>query len=219
VSKRDEVLSVLARHPEGLTDADLARLTGARHQSVNQTCRRLAAEHLIRRDDLGRPIMNFATEAPPPHRSVSTATHHADWFWEGNVQAIVVRHLADRGAALRSVVDTASKARGTDVVAELDGQVLHIEVKGWPSSTYADPRRAGEVKRTQPTVQAKHWFAEAVLSAVRLRARHLADRVVTVFPDMARYQNLAAETAATLLVVGIEIWFVSESGAVTVHDR
>lgn len=40
---------------------------------------------------------------------------------------MVVHYLADCGAALRSVVDTASKARGTDVVAALDGQELHIE--------------------------------------------------------------------------------------------
>ncbi|MFL6140444.1 MAG: winged helix-turn-helix domain-containing protein [Labedaea sp.] len=147
MSKRDEMLSLLAKHPEGLTDAELARMTGSSHQTVNQMCRKLAAEHLIRRDDLGRPIMNFDAGDPPPAAPVyPPATHHDDWFWEGNVQSMVVRHLASRDAALRSVADTASKARGTDVVATLDGQMLHIEVKGWPSSSYADPRRAGEVK-------------------------------------------------------------------------
>jgi hypothetical protein len=220
VSRRDEVLSLLAKHPEGLTDAELAQMTGSSHQTMNQACRRLAAEHLIRRDDLGRPIMNFPSgDSPPAVRLSAPATHHEDWFWEGNVQAMVVRHLAGSGAALRSVADTASKARGTDVVAALDGRVLHVEVKGWPSSSYADPRRGGEVKRTQPTVQAKHWYAEAVLSALRLRGKHPPDRVVIAFPDYARYRNLASETAATLAAVGIEIWFVTECGEVTGCDR
>lgn len=220
MGKRDELLSLLAKHPEGLTDAELARMSGSSHQTVNQTCRRLAAEQLIHRDDLDRPIMNFANGDVAPAECLSVpATHHEEWFWEGNVQSMVVRHLASWGAALRSVADTASKARGTDVVAALDGQLLHIEVKGWPSSIYADPRRAAEVKRTQPTVQARHWYAEAVLSALRLRNKHPIDRVVIAFPDFARYRNLAAETLATLAMVGIEIWFVSESGEVTACDR
>jgi DNA-binding CsgD family transcriptional regulator len=218
VTRREEVLSLLARHPDGLTDAELARLIGATHQTVNQTCRRLASEHLIRRDDLGRPIMNFATDDPPPIRPQAASAHDEEWFWEGNVQSLVVRHLASRGATLRSVVDTATRARGTDIVAVLDGRVLHVEVKGWPSTHYADPRRAGEVKPTQPTLQATHWFAGAVLSALRLRGKHPADRVVTAFPDFTRYRNLAAETAAPLRTIGIEIWLVTESGDVTIHN-
>lgn len=220
VSKRDDVLSLLARHPDGLTDAELAQMTGSSHQTVNQTCRRLAAEQLIRRDDLGRPIMNFATGDPPSAAPVPVpAAYHKDWFWEGKVQVTVVRHLAHLGADLLRVADTASKARGTDIVAALDGKVLHIEVKGWPSSSYADPRRASEVKRTQPTVQAKHWYAMAVLSALRLRGKHPDDRVVIAFPEYARYRNLAGETAETLAAVDIEIWFVTESGEVTGCDH
>lgn len=219
MTRRDDVLALLAAHPDGMTDAELARLTWASHQAVNQTCRQLAAEHLIRRDDLGRPIMNFVTGAPPPVRPpVVEIDHHEEWFWEGNVQSIVVRELANRGATVRSVVDTATKARGTDIVAVLDGRVLHIEVKGWPSKRYADPRRAGEVKPTTPALQAGHWFAEVVLSTLRLRHKHAADRVVIALPDFARYRNLAAETAATLRKVGIEMWFVTEAGEVSEYD-
>jgi DNA-binding IclR family transcriptional regulator len=44
-------LAALKGNPDGLTDAELAGLIGATRQTVNQTCRQLAAEHLIRRDD------------------------------------------------------------------------------------------------------------------------------------------------------------------------
>lgn len=218
VTRRDEVLALLVKNPDGLTDAELARLTGATHQTVNQTCRQLAAEHLIRRDTFSHPIMNFGTVSRSPDRPPVTSPRH-DWFWEGNVQASMVQHLSAQGAVIRSVADTTSKARGTDIVASLHGRVMHIEVKGWPSATYADPRRAGEVKRTQSTVQATHWFAEAVLSALRLRGRNPADRVLTVLPDFRRYRNLADETAGTLGAVGIEIWFVNESGEVSSHTE
>jgi hypothetical protein len=43
--------------------------------------------------------------------------------------------------------------------------------------------------------------------------------VVIAFPDYARYRELAAETAATVGAVGVEIWFVSGLGEVTVCDR
>lgn len=160
--------------------------------------------------------MNFGTGVRPQDRLAATA-HRPDWFWEGNVQAAMVRHLSVQGAIIRSVADTASKTRGTDIVASLGGRVLHIEVKGWPSTTYADARRAGEVKRTQPAVQASHWFAGAVLSAVRLRGRYPGDRVLIVFPAFPRYRNLSDETAGPLREIGIEIWFVQEQGGVSAH--
>ncbi|MFC4854599.1 hypothetical protein [Actinophytocola glycyrrhizae] len=216
MTRRDEVLTLLSRNPDGLCDAELARLTGASHQTINQTCRQLAAEGLIRRDGFGSPIMNVGTGSRPPTRPAVTS-QRPDWFWEGNVQAAMVRHLSAQGAVIRSVADTASKARGTDIVASLDGRVLHVEVKGWPSATYADSRRADEVKKTPPTMQATHWFAGAVLSALRSRGRHPTDRVLIVFPDFPRYRNLSDETAATLRTIGIETWFVEESGAVHVH--
>jgi hypothetical protein len=217
VSRRDEVMTLLARSPDGLTDAELARLTRASHQAINQLCRQLATEHRIRRDDLSRPIMNFAVGSagsPPTVVGRALISHQEEWFWEGNVQALVVRYLAVLGAVVHSVADTASKARGTDVVATVAGRRLHVEVKGWPSTMYADPRRAGEVKRTQPTVQAKHWYAEAVLSALRLRGRYAEDRVIVALPAFDRYRRLAEETAPTLGLVRIEVWLVDESGEV-----
>jgi hypothetical protein len=134
---------------------------------------------------------------------------------EGKVVGLVVQHLGRIGAFVWSVADTASEARGTDIVAGLDGRTLHIEVKGWPSKSYAHPARAHEQKRTNPTVQAKHWMAEAVFSALRLRAKHDDDRVIVAFPAFSRYENLADEVAPVLARADIEMWFVRESGAVS----
>src|SRR5680860_722115 len=56
----------------------------------------------------------------------------AEWWWEGRVQAAVVRHLAASGWDIRRVVDTASRERGVDIEATRDGQHLLVEVKGYP---------------------------------------------------------------------------------------
>ena len=179
-------------------------------------CRRLAAEQLIHRDEAFRPIVNRSTGAAPTAVSRPVvAAYQEEWFWEGKVVGLFVQHLGRIGAFVRSVADTATKVRGTDIVATLDGRTVYIEVKGWPSTQYADPARAHEQKRTNPSVQAKHWMAEAVFSALRLRAKHDDDRVVVAFPAFPRYENLADEVAPVLARAGIEMWFVGEDGEVS----
>ncbi|WP_197275111.1 hypothetical protein [Luteipulveratus halotolerans] len=79
--------------------------------------------------------------------------------------------LAAGNWRILSVANTASREHGTDIVAERDGKTVGVEVKGFPSRSYADPSRAHETKRAQPSTQAGHWYADAVLSAMRQRNR------------------------------------------------
>jgi hypothetical protein len=69
------------------------------------------------------------------------------WPWEGAVQAVFVEFLGSKGWRVDAVADTATKERGVDILATKHGRTLGAEVKGWPSSNYADPRRAYETKR------------------------------------------------------------------------
>jgi hypothetical protein len=55
--------------------------------------------------------------------------------------------LAERGWAIESKADTHSKERGVDLRASKEGRILLVEVKGYPSTEYRDPRRAGERNR------------------------------------------------------------------------
>lgn len=114
-------------------------------------------------EDGGSPYPHASADEPAP-----TAEH---WHTEARVQAAVVAHLAAQGWRILSVADTASRQHGIDVVAaHPDGgrTGVGIEVKGYPSRHYADPARAGEAKRTQPSTQAGHWYGQAVLAAMRL---------------------------------------------------
>lgn len=137
-----------------------------------------------------------------------------EWHTEANVQASVVTALAADGWRILSVANTATKEHGIDVIASRDGKTVGIEVKGYPSRGYADPSRAGEVKRTKPGTQAGHWYSQALLAAMRLCGMEPTWRSVIVLPDFPRYRDLHAETAGSLAAAQIEVWWVDRAGAV-----
>jgi Holliday junction resolvase-like predicted endonuclease len=136
------------------------------------------------------------------------------WYTEARVQAALVSALVADGWHIVSQADTATKERGIDVVASRGNVVAGVEVKGFPTTTYADPRRSGEVKPTQPSTQAGHWYSQAVVAAMRLRTRHPEFLSVIALPDYPRYRTLFAETRTSLDAAGIHLWWVHNSGTV-----
>ena len=148
-------------------------------------------------------------------RDVSAPVEHGgEWHTEANVQAALVTALAGEGWRILSVANTATKEHGIDVIASRDGQTAGVEVKGYSSRGYADPARAGEVKRTSPSTQAGHWYSQAVLAAMRLRGKEPQWHSVIALPDFPRYRDLHAETAGSLAAAQIEVWWVDQAGAV-----
>jgi Holliday junction resolvase-like predicted endonuclease len=159
---------------------------------------------------------------PPTTRSgrrspEEPAKASGEWHTEANIQASLVTALAAEGWRILSVANTATKEHGIDVIAARDGQTVGVEVKGFPSRGYADPARAGEVKRTSPSTQAGHWYSQAVLAAMRLRGKEPEWRSVIALPDFPRYRDLHTETAGSLAAAQIEVWWVDQTGAV--HRR
>lgn len=67
----------------------------------------------------------------------------------------------------------------------------------------------------QPNNQATHYYAGALLKAVRLREEHPDDDVAMAFPDKPRYRTLLAETARSVRILRITVFFIAESGSVT----
>lgn len=137
-----------------------------------------------------------------------------EWHTEANVQALLVTTLATNGWRILSVANTATKEHGIDVIATRDGRTAGIEVKGFPSRVYANPARADEQKRTSPSTQAGHWYAQAVLAAMRLRGKEPTWRSVIALPDFPRYRKLYSETLDSLTAARIEMWWVDQSGEV-----
>lgn len=140
------------------------------------------------------------------------ATPSEEWHREANVQASVVTALAGDGWRILSVANTATKEHGVDIVASRDADTVGVEVKGFPSRHYADPARAGETKRTMPSTQAGHWYAQAVLAAMRLRQKEPTWSSVIALPDFPRYRDLHRETETSVAAAQIEIWWVTPDG-------
>ena len=219
----DDVLRALRARPAGMTDAGLAAMLGKRHQHINQTCRTLASRGLITRDNSYGGIVNrvtgdASTPRVPATLSAAPIACEQEWAWEGNVQSRIVSHLAASGWSIIRVADTAQRERGVDITAGRGGQRPLIEVKGWPSSTYARGERVGQPKPTQPTLQATHWFAEALTSLIR-RGTEVGIRLAMGLPDMPRYRTLLGETSWALDRLDITAYLVTAEGAVDIWER
>jgi hypothetical protein len=149
---------------------------------------------------------------PGPTRGAALATEA--WDWEGNVQVRLVSHLRAEGWAIISIAETDRKERGDDVVAAKGGRRLIVEVKGYPSTGYRDPRRSGEIKRTNPELQAKHWFADVLLHLLRTLGQVKGVEVAMCLPEARRYTTILAEVRDSLKALGIGVYVVLPTGSV-----
>lgn len=218
----DDVLLALRARPAGMTDADLAKMFGKNNAHINQVCRMLANQGRIVREDAYGGIVNKIRDDAHPSATRPTApalsATEPEWAWEGNVQSRIATYLAGAGWSIIRVADTAQRERGVDIIAEQGAQRLLVEAKGWPSTTYARGERAGQPKPTQPTLQATHWFAEALTSLIR-RGDEPGVRLGLALPDMPRYRTLIGEAGWALERLGITVFLVNAEGAVEVVER
>ena len=136
------------------------------------------------------------------------------WYWEGNVQASVARFLLAAGWTIESAAETASRQRGIDLFATKGARRLAVEVKGYPGTVYARGERMGQPKPTAPTTQARHWFAQALLTAVLAGAPGDGAKAALAFPDMPRFRDLIARSEWALRCLGIHVFLVAEGGEV-----
>jgi Holliday junction resolvase-like predicted endonuclease len=133
---------------------------------------------------------------------------------EAHVQAQIVEHLSRDGWSIVQVANTASREQGIDIIATKEGRTLAIEVKGWPGTAYADPRRAHETKPTAPVLQARHWFSHAVLAALLMTNDHQDYEIAIGLPDMPTYRTLHGRIARSLQTLRVKVLFVDSSGNV-----
>lgn len=138
----------------------------------------------------------------------------SDWYWEGNVVDAIARFLVGQEWVITAKADTHSKERGVDIQAEKAGKTLLVEAKGFPSTSYRDPRRASELKPTNPNNQAQQWYSHALLKVMRLQTKHPDAIVALGLPNFPRYRVLFEETRSGLSKLGVALLLVSERGEV-----
>jgi hypothetical protein len=155
-------------------------------------------------------------DAPADTESVGVQLGHDDeWFWEGNIQAAVVRHLAAEGWRILRVANMSTGEHGVAVEADRQGARLLVEVKGHPGTTYARVDRRGGAKPTHAATQARAYFSHALLAGLLMRADAADARIVLAFPAMPTFERLADRVVGPLTRTGIELWLVHSGGLVT----
>lgn len=225
----DRILDFVTRFP-GRDDDEISQALEIKpRQAVNQHCRALETAGLIARKPgpIGK-IANYPTsgqklpkaiqERDQPVAAKPATAAPTDWFWEGSVVDRLELFLINAGWTTLSKADTASKQQGIDLHVRRDGREMLIEAKGYPSASYRDPNRSHEAKRTNPTVQAQHWYAHAVFKALRLKGTKPGTSVALALPHFPRYRSLFEEVHGSLRQLGIVSFFVHESGEVEVID-
>lgn len=175
-------------------------------------CRALAAEGVIVRDDSFRPIRNRLAVGAPT--APLTRPPKPGPFAEADVQASTVRYLAAKGWSIRSVADTARRERGVDIVAEMGERRLLVEVKGWPSDTYARGEKVGQPKPTQPSTQAAVWFSGAIVELLRRGGAEPEAELALALPDRARYRDLLDDVSWALRRLDMTVYLVDDHGEV-----
>jgi hypothetical protein len=214
---RQRIISCLQKYPNGIDGNQLSKVLGlGGHQQVDLYLRELEKQGLAIRRRVNRRILNFWTEAvvtsgtaspantPESAKDRRKANH---WFWEGNVQSSAVRYLVLQGYRIRSVADTASHQRGIDIVAEKGGRSLWVTVKGYPKAT----------ERTSPSIQAAHWFKQAIFDIIEYRGRDQTVSLAAAFPDFVRYHFLAQRVAWLKTTARFTYYWVGQADKVLVE--
>jgi hypothetical protein len=184
----------------------------------------LTAEHVVfvrgraQRRSSGPPVITRRVDQPPGSIAGPSAGAVEDDHTEAAVQARLVAYLVRRGWRVHRVADTASREQGVDIVANDGRRTWAIEVKGYPSHRYADPRREDQIKPTNPSVQARHWYAAAVLKAILTRDEHPEYQIAIAFPDMPTYRSLHRRTRRSLNDLTMVTFFIAPDGDVTAHE-
>jgi hypothetical protein len=208
----ERILEFLQERPGGVDDDEICKALGLRaRQQANSRCRHLETEGFVVRRQVNGKIRNFLTgksiPVTPPEVTEPLRDGLMHWFWEGNIQAQVVRHLVEQNYHIRSVADTATRQQGVDIVAERNGELLWVSVKGYPSGT----------ARTNASVQAAHWFKQVIFDMLVYRGRDKIISLGVALPDYARYRSLAKKIDWFQPIADFRYFWIKENGDISVE--
>jgi len=189
----DRILNLLGQGV-GLDDDEIAARLGVVRQHVNQTCRRLNAQGLVRREVGPRgKIVNRRTDAPAPEPRPPRSTAVEDFITEDEVKAAVKAHLEAQGYQVEVVW---GKGRGIDVEASRAGSRLVVEAKGEVAS--------------QP--QKTNYFLHALGELVQRMSNQEADYGLAL-PDNGTFRGLVDRLPRLAKDrLRLRVYFVSRSG-------
>lgn len=146
---KERIQQLLATAPGPLCDDCLTEhLKLNQRQTAYQTCSEMARSGTIRGDRatcircgkhkngnwMGDRLDTGARDREGLAAADAAGTDPSrPWYWEGNVQACIVRHLQQEGHAIVSTADTAARTPGKDVAAR----------PGWRATPFTSPSFSG----------------------------------------------------------------------------
>lgn len=91
-------------------------------------------------------------------------------------------------------------------MAEKNGEPIWVSVKGYPKGT----------DKTNPSVQAGHWFKQAIFDIIAYRERDRNVLLAVALPDFPRYRSMAERITWIKPAANFYYFWVNESGDVVV---
>ena len=138
-----------------------------------------------------------------------------EWFEETNVSRKIRDFLVQNGYEITKFCED-KREKGHDIEAIKDGRKIIMEVKGYPSDKYVIGPYKGEKKPTNPKLQAKHWFGEALLSLLMAKSENPDCKIVMGLPDFKKYRELLDKVEFVIKKLDMGYILVEEKGDVTV---
>ncbi len=208
----------------GLCDDCLSEVTAITpRQSINISCRDMHAGKVLLRPRETCPrcnrtkIVNRLSNAQmvepngvPLARVTSVEpsilSNERPWYWEGNVQDRIVQFLKSQSFTVHSASDTATRQQGKDIIAaDAHGRTVWVTVKGFPEKS--------------KNVQARHWFAGALLDLARYRDENPNALLAMGLPQgFTTYETLVGRTKSVRNFLGYAVYWVKLDGTVICDD-
>lgn len=136
-----------------------------------------------------------------------------EWFEETNVARRIRDFLVQNCYEITKFCED-KREKGHDIEAEKDGLKVIVEVKGYPSDKYVRGPDLGEKKPTDPKLQAKHWFGEALLALLMAKSENPDCKIVIGLPSFKKYRDLLNKMKFVMKKLDMGYILVDERGNV-----
>jgi hypothetical protein len=208
---RTRILEYLLEHPDGAGDDELTSALHLKNRAqANQRSRQLAQQGFISRRSVDGKYRNFVADPRKAKellgQECSTVVAEQPWFWEGNVQSVVVEFLQRKEYVIVRQANTRTRETGRDIEATRNDERLWVTVKGYPKGT----------AKTNPSTQAPHWFSNALFDILEWRGQDSDAHLAMALPDFPRYRNLSQKVAWLQPIARFAIMWVREDGSLIV---
>jgi hypothetical protein len=194
--------------------AELVReLTGYRAELEGARMQPLAIRTYVGCSEMFVRWLGGQYTARGPHGAAPPVDEDDSWLDESAVQQRLVRWLESEGwTILRQAM---GREHGTDIDAERDGELMSIEVKGYPRRIHTFGVNKGKTRTWHPAAQARTYYGNALHSALTMLHADPTRGVAIALPDVQSYRLQFERSRTPLTQLGIRMLFVDRNGRVT----